>query len=88
MEGVSQRKEENPNTSPDSFKKFIVSLNDMDHDIIFYKSLATDRWWFEVPVLQKSRNRHILLSCSHEDYQKACNQDIPDRWLNAFQKLN
>jgi arginase family enzyme len=88
MEGVSQRKEENPASSPDSFKKFIVNLNDMDHDIIFYKSLHTDRWWFEVPVLQKSRSRHVLLSCSHEDYQKACNQEIPDRWLNAFQKLN
>jgi formiminoglutamase len=88
MDGVSQRIEENPHASPDSFKKFIVSLNDMDHDIIFYKSLETDRWWFEVPVLQKSRSRHVLISCSHDDYVKACNHEIPDRWLNAFQKLN
>ncbi len=88
MDGVSQRIEENPHASPDSFKKFIVSLNDMDNDIIFYKSLETDRWWFEVPVLQKSRSRHVLISCSHDDYQQACNHEIPDRWLNAFQKLN
>jgi arginase family enzyme len=88
MDGVSQRIEENPHASPDSFKKFIVSLNDMDHDIIFYKSLETDRWWFEVPVLQKGRSRHALISCSHDDYQRACNHEIPDRWLNAFQKLN
>ncbi len=88
MDGVTQRKQENPHSAPDAFKKFIVSLNETDHDIIFYKSLETDRWWFEVPVLRKSGSRHILLSCSHEDYQKACNQEIPDRWLNAFQKLN
>ena len=88
MDGVSQRIEENPHASPDSFKKFIVSSNDMDHDIIFYKSLETDRWWFEVPVLQKSRSRHALVSCSFDDYQRACNHEIPDRWLNAFQKLN
>ncbi len=88
MDGASQRIEENPHASPNSFKKFIVSLNDMDHDIIFYKSLETDRWWFEVPVLQKSRSRHALISCSHDDYQRACNHEIPDRWLNAFQKLN
>jgi arginase family enzyme len=88
MDGVSQRIEENPHASPDSFKKFIVSSNDMDHDIIFYKSLETDRWWFEVPVLHKSRSRHALISCSHDDYQRACNHEIPDRWLNAFQKLN
>ncbi len=88
MDGVSQRIEENPHASPDSFKKFIVSSNDMDHDIIFYKSLETDRWWFEVPVLHKSRSRHVLISCSHDDYQRACNHEIPDRWLHAFQKLN
>ena len=88
MEGVLQRKEENPHASPDAFKKFIVSLNEMDHDIVFYKSLETDRWWFEVPVVRQTRTRHLLISCSIEDYQKACNQEIPDRWLNAFQKLN
>jgi len=88
MDGVSQRIEENPHASPDSFKKFIISSNDMDHDIIFYKSLETNRWWFEVPVLQKNRSRHALISCSFDDYQKACNHEIPDRWLNAFQKLN
>jgi arginase family enzyme len=88
MDGISQRIEENPHASPDSFKKFIVSSNDMDHDIIFYKSLETDRWWFEVPVLQNSRSRHALISCSLDDYQRACNHEIPDRWSNAFQKLN
>jgi formiminoglutamase len=88
MEGASLRKEENPHTAPDAFKKFIVSHNDMDHDIVFYKSLETDRWWFEVPVIRKTKTRHVLISCSMNDYQKACNQEIPDRWLNAFQKLN
>jgi hypothetical protein len=60
----------------------------MDHDIVFYKSLETDRWWFEVPVIRQTKTRHVLISCSMNDYQKACNQEIPDRWLNAFQKLN
>ena len=88
MEGVSQRKDEHPLSAPDAFKKFIVSHNDMDHDIIFYKSLETDRWWFEVPVIRQTKTRHVLISCSMDDYKKACNQEIPDRWLNAFQKLN
>ncbi len=88
MDGASRRKEENPLSAPDAFKKFIVSHSDMDHDIVFYKSLETDRWWFEVPVIHQAKTRHVLISCSLEDYQKACNQEIPDRWLNAFQKLN
>jgi hypothetical protein len=88
MDGVAQRKDEHPLSSPDAFKKFIVSHNDMDHDIVFYKSIETDRWWFEVPVIRQSRTRHVLVSCSSDDYQAACKQEIPDRWLNAFQKLN
>ena len=88
IEGVSQRKNEHPLSSPDGFKKFIVGFENMDHDIIFYKSLETERWWFEVPVIRETRTRHVLISCSLDDYQKACNQEIPDRWLNAFQKLN
>jgi arginase family enzyme len=88
MDGVSQRREEHPLSAPDAFKKFIVSLNETDHDIVFYKSLETDRWWFEVPVIHQTKTRHVLVSCSMDDYQKACNQEIPDRWLNAFQKLN
>ena len=88
MDGVSQRREEHPLSAPDAFKKFIVSLSDTDHDIIFYKSLETDRWWFEVPVIHQTKTRHVFISCSIDDYQKACNQEIPDRWLNAFQKLN
>ncbi|MCK4746300.1 MAG: formimidoylglutamase, partial [Bacteroidales bacterium] len=88
IDGVSQRKEEHPLSAPDAFKKFIVSFSDMDHDIIFYKSLETERWWFEVPVIRQTKTRHVLISCAMDDYQKACNQEIPDRWLNAFQKLN
>ena len=88
IDGVSQRKEEHPLSAPDAFKKFIVSFSEMDHDIIFYKSLETERWWFEVPVIRQTRTRHVLISCALDDYQKACNQEIPDRWLNAFQKLN
>ncbi len=88
IDGVSQRKEEHPLSAPDAFKKFIVSHSDMDHDIVFYKSLETDRWWFEVPVIHQAKTRHVIISCSLDDYQKACNQEIPDRWLNAFQKLN
>ncbi|MBA7561563.1 Formimidoylglutamase [subsurface metagenome] len=88
IDGVSQRKEEHPLSAPDAFKKFIVSFSEMDHDIIFYKSLETERWWFEVPVIRQAKTRHVLISCALDDYQKACNQEIPDRWLNAFQKLN
>jgi arginase family enzyme len=88
LEGVSQRKYEVPSGKSNVFKKFIVSFTGKDREIVFYKSLESDRWWFEVPVISDTKQKKILISCSHEDYQYACNQEIPDRWLKAFRKLN
>jgi formiminoglutamase len=88
LEGVSQRKYEEPSGKSNLFKKFIVSFTGKDREIIFYKSLESERWWFEVPVISDTRQKKILISCSHENYQEACNQEIPDRWLKAFRKLN
>jgi hypothetical protein len=88
LEGVSQRQPEQPSGISAQFKKFIVSFSSKDYEIVFYKSLDTDRWWFEVPVLSGSGQKKILISCSYEDYQHACNQEIPDRWLNAYKKMN
>lgn len=89
IEGVLQRKYEEPSGKSSIFKKFIVSFSGKDREIVFYKSLESERWWFEVPVMtDNNRQKKILISCSHEDYLCACNQEIPDRWLKAFRKLN
>lgn len=84
IEGFSQRKVEKPDDS-DKFTKFIVRLDSIDHDLIFYKSEQTDRWWIEIPSLKK---KSYLISCSYEDYLLAGNQEIPDRWWKAYQKIN
>jgi len=88
IEGVSQRKYEEPSGKSTLFKKFIVSFTGKDREVVFYKSLESERWWFEVPIISNTRQKKILISCSHEDYLSACNQEIPDRWLKAFRKLN
>jgi arginase family enzyme len=88
IEGLSQRKYEEPSGKSAQFKKFIVSFSGKDREIIFYKSQESERWWFEVPIISDSRQKRILISCSHEDYLCACNQEVPDRWLKAFRRLN
>jgi len=88
LEGVSQRKLETPSGRSALFKKFIVSTSQTQQEIVFYKSNDTERWWVEVPIISDSRRRKVLISCSHNDYQRACNQEIPERWLKAYQKLN
>lgn len=86
IEGFNMRIPEYPSSSRD-IKKFNVNPGKTYSPIIFYKSEKTGRWWMEVPVEQGQKETFILPSC-YEDYQKACEQKIPERWLNALQKFN
>lgn len=90
IEGVSQRIREIPVPESKDYLKFIVNMSHLGQDIAFYKSLQTERWWFEVPVVTASGNQPScrIISCSHEDYNRACNQEIPDRWWKAYKKNN
>lgn len=69
-------------------KKYIVSLNNLNEKIIFYKSEDTGRWWVEVSYKIKNKNRKRLVSCSENDYKIAINNEIPVRWWRFYKKFN
>ncbi len=85
-EGFSQRKKERPAQDNPDFKVFMVNHRDMEHALTFYKSLVTGRWWMEIPEIKSGKQ--ILVACSQEEYQQACNHDIPEMWWKAFQRIN
>lgn len=88
VEGISQRKGDYPAGSKDNYLKYIVAL--ADHELVFYKSPLTNRWWMDVPYPSAKGNRyqrHHLVPCTYEDYQQATNEEMPDRWWKTFQKL-
>jgi len=71
------------------FTKYLVPI-EKDHEIVFYKSKQTDRWWMEVPYPEKPHvrfKRKELVPCSYADYEAASNGDVPDRWVLTFNKL-
>ena len=86
IEGFSLRKREKPVQNSPDFKVFLVNHRDMEHALTFYKSLITGRWWMEVPEL-KTGNQ-VVVACSQEEYQQACDHDIPEMWWKAFQRIN
>ena len=88
LEGMSHRITENPVDTPDHMKKFIVNLNVAGHDIIFHKSTLSERWWMEIPVKNPVTGYNFFVSCSYEDYQQACNKEIPDRWWRYLHRLS
>lgn len=73
-----------------SFIKYVVSIKDFQNKIIFYKSKISDRWWMEVPCperLKQKYDRHFLVACSYKDYQEACQNEIPEKWWQVYQKF-
>jgi arginase family enzyme len=88
IEGYYSRVGDYPLTLEEHLK-FTVHLDDSDHEIIFWKSKKTERWWMELPFGDKEKfGRHQLVPCSYQDYEMAASdQELPDRWMKAYTKL-
>lgn len=87
IEGVNCRVQDDNFADDKSHQKFITLAD--SHELIFYKSIKTGRWWIEIPFLSNVNNKlkkHTLLPCTHQDYLDACNDKIPDRWFKAYYK--
>ena len=43
----------------------------------------------EVPCADKKAKyeRMYLIPCSYKDYETACKNELPERWLSNYQKL-
>lgn len=90
IDGVSLRKGDFPIGSKKDYTKFLVSLDDFQDEIIFYKSDKSERWWMEVPYPPQhgvKYERHHLVPCDHKDYEKAMKNEVPNLWWKTYQKL-
>ena len=79
-----------PMGSKTEYKRFSVVLEEGDFTIIFFKSNKSDRWWMEVPYPPaegKKYERHHLVPCNKEDYDRAMDNEMPDLWWKTYQKL-
>ena len=88
VEGVNIRKNDYPFASVENFTKYIVPIDDMD--IHFFKSNISGRWWIEVPKNDEAHNnisRQTLLPCTHEEYLRASEGIVPERWWKACKKM-
>ncbi|MBL4655036.1 MAG: formimidoylglutamase [Bacteroidia bacterium] len=90
IEGFYSRVKDLPVKEKKDFTKYTTSFKNNDHELVFYKSKQTNKWWMEVPIqdLNSDNERHQLIPCSYTDYQSASNEEIPNRWWQAYNKLN
>lgn len=87
IDGLSHRIRENPMETSAHTKKFILKPEEIDQELVFYKSNVSERWWVEVPVKNPATNDNYFISCSYEEYQGACKNVIPDRWWRYLHRL-
>jgi formiminoglutamase len=90
LEGVSQRKGDYPQGDYTEYFKYMVPITHDGHELVFYKSHLSDRWWMDVPYpagTSAKYERHHLVPCTYEEYQQASAEEMPDRWWKTYQKL-
>lgn len=90
IDGVNNRKKDFPVGSRKTYTKYRVNIQNGENELIFYKSDKSERWWMDVPYPSHQKikyERHLLVPCSYKDYQIACEDEMPDRWWQTFQKL-
>lgn len=90
IDGYLWRKHDFPYKEKENYKKYYVSIHDDSYTIVFYKSKKSERWWMEIPCSKDKMikyERHYLIPCSYDDYKIALSDEIPDRWLMAYNKI-
>lgn len=90
IDGYYNRKQDYPIVDKSEYTKYRVSIKDHEHEIVFYKSNKSDRWWMDVPYPvnhQIKFERHHMVPCSYSDYETACSDELPDNWWQTYQKL-
>lgn len=87
VEGFYTRKHDRPELDEKTCMKYIVHLEQADHELVFLKSKKSDRWWMKIPIEKDDDTIQHLVPCSYKDYELACKDEIPDRWMKAFLRL-
>lgn len=91
IDGVGQRKDDNPYRDTENYRKVMVPLDEHGVEVVFYKSKKSDRWWVEVPCSTDTKDRnkqHMLVPCLYADYEQALENKIPDLWWKYYQRMN
>lgn len=90
LDGYRSRTNDLPWIDRKRFTRYRIPIKGHDQELVFYKSMVSDRWWMDIPYRaeQEARfERHHLVPCSYSDYRMACREEVPDRWWRTYQKL-
>lgn len=86
LSGVHRRQGDFPVTVK-GLMEYVVDLPEY-HRLTFWRSPRSNRWWVQVPAKKyRGEERHRLIACSYNDYQRATNDHfLSDRIMMAFRR--
>lgn len=87
IDGIASFRNDHPGKSSNkNFTEFVVNISGIENEIKFFKNNSTLRWWIKIPdnYLQNKQNQFI--ACSWSDYQKAKNNEVPQRILDFINR--
>lgn len=85
MDGVTARFHDHPQPNHKNFLIYRHRLQSTGHEVVFYKSRKSNRWWMEIPHPYEKKS--FFIGCSYRDYQMVNEDEMPDRWWRAYQRL-
>lgn len=85
IDGVTARFHDHPKVNDSGFLIYRNRLNSTGHEVVFYKSRKSDRWWMEIPHPYEKKS--FFIGCSYKDYEHVNEDEMPDRWWRAYQRL-
>ena len=74
LDGIYNQKGDHPKCSTDDYLKYVVDLPSEQHEIAFFKSSRSDRWWMDVPMPTNDKTNllpSLLVPCTYEEYVEA-----------------
>jgi len=77
IDGVSKRQQESDLNNLNHFNEYHTFFSEID--TLFLQSKRTGRWWMQLPDKQ-------FIACSHKDFLKATNNQIPERWMRSVER--
>jgi arginase family enzyme len=87
IEGFYNRKPEDPLDDSDDFNQLLVDMSDIGMTLVFFQSRLTNRWWMEISDYEDKDCEMLVIPCDEDDYKKALQGEIPDRWWKNVRKL-
>lgn len=85
IDGISNRYNDHPEENHSDFIIYRNKLQSSGHELVFYKSKKSNRWWMQIPHPYEKTSHFI--GCNYSDYEMVCADEMPDRWWRAYQRL-